>query len=188
MGDDCLGDEGYVAIMRAIEELIQREGGYVNHPSDKGGPTKYGITEVVARQHGYNGNMQDLPQDMAERIYIETYYIAPGFNRISSRVIAEELLDSAVLHGIGAAVKWLQHALNRLNKRGTLYPDLKTDGVMGSVTLKALETYLASRKHDGTELVLARALNCLQGAAMLNYDGDWSEDFIFGWLRTRVAL
>lgn len=26
-----------------IRDIIRREGGYVNHPSDKGGPTKYGV-------------------------------------------------------------------------------------------------------------------------------------------------
>ena len=31
-----------------IDALIDREGGYVNHPADKGGPTCFGITEAVA--------------------------------------------------------------------------------------------------------------------------------------------
>ena len=34
-----------------IDELIEREGGYANHPADKGGPTRFGITEAVARAH-----------------------------------------------------------------------------------------------------------------------------------------
>ena len=173
--------------MKAIDDLILREGGYVNHPKDKGGPTKYGITEKVARAHGYNGNMQDIPRDIAERIYLETYYHKTGISRIASHAVAEELLDSAVLHGSGSAISWLQRALNRLNMSGTYYNDLKEDGVLGSVTLSALDAYLKKRKHEGGELVLVRALNCLQGAAMLDY-GDYSEDFIFGWLRTRVAL
>ena len=28
-----------------IDRLIEREGGYVNHPLDPGGETKYGITK-----------------------------------------------------------------------------------------------------------------------------------------------
>ena len=32
-----------------IDELIEREGGYVCHPADRGGPTRFGITEAVAR-------------------------------------------------------------------------------------------------------------------------------------------
>ena len=46
-------------IDRLIEALIEREGGYVNHPADRGGPTRFGITEAVARAHGYRG--RDAP-------------------------------------------------------------------------------------------------------------------------------
>ena len=42
---------------RLIDALIEREGGYVDHPADKGGPTCFGITEAVARAHGYRGAM-----------------------------------------------------------------------------------------------------------------------------------
>ncbi|MGN6123997.1 MAG: glycosyl hydrolase 108 family protein, partial [Sphingomonas oligoaromativorans] len=38
-----------------IDELIQREGGYSARPADKGGPTRFGISEAVARAHGYKG-------------------------------------------------------------------------------------------------------------------------------------
>ena len=36
-----------------IDAVIDREGGYVDHPADKGGPTRFGITQAVARAHGY---------------------------------------------------------------------------------------------------------------------------------------
>ena len=48
-----------------IDSLIDREGGYSNHPADRGGPTNYGITEAVARAQGYRGHMRDLPRDEA---------------------------------------------------------------------------------------------------------------------------
>ena len=38
-----------------IDDLIAREGGFVDHPADKGGPTRWGITQAVARRHGYMG-------------------------------------------------------------------------------------------------------------------------------------
>jgi lysozyme family protein len=46
-----------------IEALIGKEGGFSNHPVDKGGPTMYGITEQVARAFGYDGLMTLLPKE-----------------------------------------------------------------------------------------------------------------------------
>ena len=31
-----------------IEGILGKEGGYVDHPSDKGGPTRWGITQTTA--------------------------------------------------------------------------------------------------------------------------------------------
>ena len=63
---------------RLIEELIEREGGYVNHPRDKGGPTRFGITEAVARAHGYAGAMALLPREEAVAIYRRLYQMGEG--------------------------------------------------------------------------------------------------------------
>ena len=46
-----------VDVDRLVDALIEREGGYVDHPADKGGPTCFGITEAVARAHGYAGTI-----------------------------------------------------------------------------------------------------------------------------------
>ncbi|HUG46231.1 MAG TPA: glycosyl hydrolase 108 family protein, partial [Sphingomicrobium sp.] len=61
-------------VERLIEALLEREGGYVNHPSDRGGPTNYGITEAVARAHGYQGSMRRLPREEAVAIYKRLYW------------------------------------------------------------------------------------------------------------------
>lgn len=60
-------------IEQYLDELIKREGGYVNNPADRGGETKYGITEAVARTNGFKGNMKDLPLDVAKAIYKKQY-------------------------------------------------------------------------------------------------------------------
>lgn len=46
---------------QTIEGILGKEGGYVDHPSDKGGPTRWGITQTTARAHGYTGDMRNLP-------------------------------------------------------------------------------------------------------------------------------
>ena len=57
--------EEELGVESMIDALIEREGGYSNHPADKGGPTCFGITEAVARAHGYAGAMRNLPRDEA---------------------------------------------------------------------------------------------------------------------------
>ena len=54
----------YPAIVGAIiAGILVVEGGYVNHPSDPGGETNYGITKSTAVRHGYTGSMVDLPKE-----------------------------------------------------------------------------------------------------------------------------
>ena len=55
---------------RIFDYLLRVEGGYSDDENDKGGKTKYGITEEEARDFGYKGNMQDLTKDFAKNIYL----------------------------------------------------------------------------------------------------------------------
>ena len=54
---------------RMIEEVIGREGGYSDHPADTGGATRWGVTERVARAHGYRGDMRSYPRADAVAVY-----------------------------------------------------------------------------------------------------------------------
>jgi lysozyme family protein len=173
-----------------IEALVKREGGYVDHPADRGGPTMYGITEQVARAYGYHGRMQDLPRSVAKAIYMERYWVQPRFDHIAelSGPVAEELLDTGVNMGTGVASRFLQRALNVLNKEGKSYPDLAVDGALGPMTIAAMRAYLGLRGKDG-HVVLLRALNCLQGARYIDIAEarPSQEAFVHGWLLHRVA-
>jgi lysozyme family protein len=175
-----------------IDALIEREGGdkYTNDPNDSGGPTRWGITQFVARANGYTGDMKDLPRAEAVRIYRRRYWAAPRFDEIAnlSAPIAAELFDTGVNMGVAWAGKFLQTALNAFNKRATLWPDLTVDGNIGAQTIEALRRYLAARPMDG-ETVMVRALNVLQGARYFEIAaGDQkNESFIYGWLANRVT-
>ena len=151
-----------------IDALIDREGKYVNHPSDKGGPTCFGITEAVARAHGYQGAMRDLPRAEAAAIYRRLYWLRPGFDKIADRCpqVAAELFDTGVNMGPAVAATFLQRALTALNRNAADYPDLVPDGRIGAVTLSALDQFLGLRGTTG-EAVLMRALEALQGERYL---------------------
>lgn len=175
-----------------LKELIDREGGYVDNPVDRGGPTKYGITEAVARANGYRGHMRDLPLDFAVSVYKKRYWIEPRFDQINTiaSVVAEELLDTGVNCGVAFAKPLLQRALNLLNNQGKGgWPDISVDGIYGPATLNALRTYYIKRGKEG-ERVLLRVLNIMQGQRYIEIceRNPSQEQFFFGWIANRVVI
>src|SRR5690349_25097432 len=101
-----------IDIDRLIDELIEREGGYVCNGADKGGATCFGLTEAVARANGYVGPMRLLPREEAASIYRSLYWLRPGLDQIAQRspCIAAELFDTGVSMGPSVAVTFLQRA------------------------------------------------------------------------------
>jgi lysozyme family protein len=174
-----------------IDELIEREGGYVNHPADKGGPTRYGITEAVARAHGYAGAMAGLPRELAVAIYLRLYWLRPRFDQVAGRAprVAAELFDTGANMGPAVAATFLQRALTALNRGGSDFPDLTPDGRVGPATLNALDAFLEVRGSDRGETVLLRALEALQGERYLRLaeKRPANEAFLYGWLANRIG-
>jgi len=174
-----------------IGGLIDREGGYVNHPADKGGPTCFGITEAVARAHGFAGAMKNLPRDEAAAIYRRLYWLRPRFDQVAKRSsrIAAELFDTGVNMGPAVATTFLQRALTALNRNAKDYTDLTPDGRVGPLTLHALDVFLETRGKKGGETVLMRALEALQGERYLRLAErrPANETFLYGWLANRIG-
>jgi len=110
---------------QAFKKVLLAEGGFVHHPSDPGGATNMGITEAVARRVGYKGAMQDLPVDLAKRIYLEEYWKPMRADELPP-AIRYALFDSAVNSGVRQATRWLQRALG-----------VADDGALGAKTLAA---------------------------------------------------
>jgi lysozyme family protein len=173
-----------------LDELIEREGGYANHPADRGGPTRFGITEAVARAHGYGGAMASLPRDEAAAIYRRLYWLRPRFDAVAERspALAAELFDTGANMGPAVAATFLQRALTALNRNGQDYPDLVPDGRIGDRTLAALDAFLELRAGSG-ETVLLRALEALQGERYLRLAErrPANEAFLYGWLANRIG-
>lgn len=177
-----------MTLVEVLQQLVDREAGYVNHPNDRGGETCWGITAGVARAHGYLGPMKDLPREQAIEIYRTTFWTDPRLNQIGllSMPIAEELLDTGVNMGPATAGKFLQRALNTLDVRGKLFPTLTVDGALGAMSIGALRAYLDFRGPTG-EAVMLKLLNAQQNVRYMEIaeKDPKQEDFVFGWVRTR---
>lgn len=181
----------FQTVDEVIEDILRKEGGFVDHPSDLGGPTMYGITAATARRHGWTGGIQDLPRQWAKKIYLQDYVVDPGFGKIMqvSMPIAAEMVEAGVNVGVSFPAKWLQEWLNLFNRQANDYKDIVVDGDIGPGTIVALQSFLRIRGAKG-EAVMVKALNCSQGARYreITLARTKNEDFVFGWLDNRVAI
>jgi lysozyme family protein len=110
---------------QAFHKLLGHEGGYVDHPSDPGGATNWGVTQAVARQNGYTGHMRNFPVEQAKAIYKRQYWDAIRADELPP-AIRYPVFDACVNSGAKQAAKWLQRAVGAGD-----------DGVIGSQTLTA---------------------------------------------------
>lgn len=110
----------------AFERVIGHEGGFVDHPSDPGGATNWGITQRTARTNGYTGDMRKLTRAQAKEIYRQSYWQRAKCDQYDG-AIGFQLFDAAVNHGIGNAIRFLQRAVG-----------VADDGIVGRLTLAAI--------------------------------------------------
>ncbi len=120
---------------KSLKRVLKHEGGYVNHPSDPGGETNFGITKSTARSYGYHGSMRTIPMTVVEKIYKSQYWDAMSCENFDF-ALAYQLFDAAVNHGLLNARKILQRTIK-----------VKDDGIIGAVSLAAI------RQLDTADLV-----------------------------------
>lgn len=109
----------------AVAKVLGHEGDFSDHKDDKGGATRFGITEEVARRVGYKGDMRELPLDLAKQIYKRDYWDAVKADQLPAGV-RYAVFDAAVNSGVKQATLWLQRALG-----------VADDGIIGPITLRA---------------------------------------------------
>ncbi|WP_234888367.1 glycoside hydrolase family 108 protein [Aeromonas veronii] len=172
--------------LQVIDEVIQREGGdkFTDRAEDRGGPTRWGVTQATARQFGYAGNMRDYPKDEAVKVYTSYWdQLQLSSIEVIDADLATYLFDYGVNSGPGRAAKDLQRLLNVLNDRQKLYQDVKADGAIGPRSLSALESYITARGTGGKRL-LAEAVNSLRIAHCITLAErqESQEANAYGWL------
>lgn len=158
---------------RALQKVLTYEGGYSNHPDDRGGATRWGISE----REFPDLDLSQLTYTQMQQLYREKYWDPLRLDEISVEAIADEVFEQAVNFGIGRAAANVQRALNYFREQG-----IAVDGVIGSLTLAAIN----SCKYPG---YLLTVLNGIQIARYFEIvDSDPSQKvFTRGWLK-RVEL
>lgn len=189
--------------LEAYGITVEHEGGYSNHPNDKGGETYKGISRLNfpnwqgwifvdeikdrckdAQRHisaNLDGNIR--LQEMVQQFYRINFWDALNCEGMP-QLIANELFDTAVNMGTNYAAKCLQNALNKMNRNQKDYANLKVDGDVGNKTIEALKTYQdTNKRYAKAETWLLKWMNYFQ---MKRYDEITNRDeiqevFIKGW-------
>lgn len=157
----------------AVEKVLAHEGGFVNHPADRGGPTNFGITQKTYSDFKKRPvtveEVKNMPRSEAVQIYKQNYWDKILGDNFKFYSVAFVVFDQAVNRGVSSAVKQAQRIV------GTTQ-----DGSMGPVTLAAIN---AMGENDFISRYLAASLTFYDN--LVSKDSSQSA-FIKGW-RNRIS-
>lgn len=163
---------------RAFRYTMQFEGGYSNHPSDKGGPTNMGITQQTLsewrRVPVTEQDVKELTEREAMMIYRWRYWF---FDTVMSQRVATKLFDMGVNVGPARAIKMAQNALV-----GSFGAPIDIDGQCGPKTCAALN--LVPEK----ELLEALVMRAEKYYHQIVARDESQAVFLRGWLRRARSL
>ena len=122
------------------QEIIDREGGYVDDPDDPGGATNHGVTVHTMRRLGLDldgdgkvdaRDVRQLSRTQAIEIFLKHYFEKPGLGHLPE-VLQASVFDMYVNSGSNA-VRILQQLLCDMG-----FP-VSVDAALGPNTIKASE-------------------------------------------------
>lgn len=181
------------AIGSILAAVYADEGGYVNHPADPGGATRYGVTEKVARRAGYKGDMRAFPMHCsasakvcADEIYVRDYIERPGYLPLIpiEPAVADELVNTAVNMGSRWPSQWFQQSI-----RDMTGAELTVDGEVGPATILG---YRLLQHQLGKIRACVAMLDALDAKQLARYDrlvrlNPRNKVFYRGWVRVRIG-
>lgn len=165
-------------LKRALTDLFGHEGGYVNHPQDPGGETKYGITKRTYPAE----NIKALTLDRAAEIYERDFWNKTPAPNVGTYELAYAIFDAAVNSGPKQAVKWLQKAID-VTDDGSWGP--KSKATFNAILYPEPDEPLAEEMADFRERIIAARMSGHRLEAMTNMRWD---TFGRGWARRIAAL
>ncbi|MDR7125185.1 holin-associated N-acetylmuramidase [Pseudotabrizicola sp. 4114] len=146
------------SVRQLAEEIVAREGGYVNDRDDPGGATNHGVTIGTMRRLGLDltrdgrvtvADVRALSRSQAVEIYLEHYYKRPGIAALPE-ALQPSVFDMYVNAGSNA-VKILQRLITDMGFPCT------PDGVIGPQTIRAAQlAFEAAPNHLADAYGIAR--------------------------------
>lgn len=113
---------------KALEFVLENEGGFTNDVNDKGGATNWGITiDEVSKFLGKKATVEDVknfPLSSAKQIYKVHYWDRMNLDLVPNDLLKTILFDQGVNRGTSTAIVGLQRVLG-----------VKQDGVVGKETI-----------------------------------------------------
>ncbi|MBN9673508.1 glycosyl hydrolase 108 family protein [Roseibium aggregatum] len=170
-----------------METVFKWEGGYADHPEDKGGPTNFGIThKVLAKWRGVASvtkqEVRDLTKPEAEEIFKDRYFDVIKGSHLP-RPIDLIMMDGAVNHGPGTMARFLEDAAGLTgNGRLSVAEAKKVAGASREELVRLAVALAEARKtryleHPKAQFFLAgwrNRLNDVMATAMADLPGSWS--------------
>ncbi|WP_416916018.1 MAG: holin-associated N-acetylmuramidase [Roseicyclus sp.] len=132
-----------LSVRSIAEEIVAREGGYVDDPDDPGGPTKFGVTIHTARRLGLDldadgdvdaADVRQLTRQQAVEIFVREYFERPRIAMLPE-ALQPSVFDMQVNAG-AQAVRILQRLLRDMGL------EIAVDGVIGPETARAAQVAL----------------------------------------------
>ena len=111
---------------RCIEIVLKSEGGYINHPTDPGGETKFGI----AKRFFPDEDIKNLTIERAKELYYQKYWLKMSLEGIECHEAILQIFDFGINAGTRNSIKKAQQIIM-----------VKEDGCCGSQTRVAINNY-----------------------------------------------
>jgi lysozyme family protein len=184
---------------KAYAVIQEYEGGYSMDALDYGKETYKGISrrfnsdwegwqtiDEYKVKENFPNNLNNAPKlkDMVKALYKRKYWDI-FLGDFLPDDIATEMFDISVNISPHKSVKWLQQALNILNRNGILYQDIEEDGKFGEITFRTLKLFI---EKDGNVDLISKILNIKQGNHYINVmkKNPTQERFARGWLKRAI--
>ena len=152
--------------LKAIDGVLEREGGYVNDPADRGKATKYGIS-----QRSYpHLDIADITKQDAVDIYCEDFWVPLCASQIVKQIVANVFFDFAVNAGRTRATKLMQQILC-----------VQIDGLIGPITIGAINSA------DGEKTAMQYTLHRIQFYNDLASGRKSQRKFLTGWINRALS-